>query len=66
VFSFGDAAYDGSLPSKHIAARAVSITAAPAGGYLVATSTGHVYGFGTTASGGPGGSIPTTAIAVAR
>ena len=69
VFSFGDARYQGSLPALGVREAAVAIAAAPGGGYLVATAPGHVYGFGTTAAGGPGGAgarTPTVSLAFAR
>ncbi|MHB8467794.1 MAG: hypothetical protein ACYDD7_23505, partial [Acidimicrobiales bacterium] len=68
VFGFGDARYAGSLPGSHITERAVALGGAPTGGYLVATSAGHVYGFGTVAGGGPtdaGAHSPTVGLAIA-
>jgi hypothetical protein len=69
VFSFGDARYAGSLPGSHIAEHAVALARGTSTGYLVATSVGHVYGFGTPASGGPadrGSRSPTVALATVR
>jgi SpoIID/LytB domain protein len=65
VFTFGDARYQGSLPAIHVSEPAVAL-ARYGGGYLVATSPGHVYGFGATAAGGPatnGATSPTVALA---
>ena len=69
VFGFGDARYAGSLPGAHINEQAVALGAWPAGGYVVATSVGHVYGFGAPAFGGPadaGARSPTVALGIAR
>jgi hypothetical protein len=69
VFSFGDARYAGSLPGIHVTEQAVALGAPPQGGYLVATTAGHVYGFGTPAAGGPanaGAHAPTIGLSIPR
>jgi len=67
VFSFGDARFEGSLPGLGVSGVAVALSAPPGGGYLLATAAGYVYGFGTTAEGGPasrGANAPTVDLAL--
>ena len=69
VFSFGDARYAGSLPGMHVSEQAVALGGPAGGGYLVATTVGHVYGFGTPAAGGPadtGAHAMTIGLSIAR
>jgi len=66
VFAFGDARPQGSLPGIGITTRAAAI-AAYGSGYLVATTDGRIYGFGTNSVGGPaveGAAATTVAIGV--
>jgi len=69
IFSFGDARFHGSLPGIDVSGHAVALAAPPGGGYLLATAAGYVYGFGTTAAGGPAGqraTAPTVDLALGR
>ena len=69
MFSFGDARFHGSLPGLGVSGRAVALASPPGGGYLIATAAGYVYGFGTTAVGGPasrGASAPTVDLVLGR
>jgi len=53
VFSFGDAAYQGSMGGRRLDAPVVGIAATPDGrGYWLAASDGGVFSFGTAAFGG--------------
>jgi len=70
IFEFGDATFEGSLPGMRVTERAVSMAVGSGGGYVIATEPGHVYGFGTTAAGGPANvawvPAPTVSVAFAR
>ena len=60
IFAFGDARPQGSLPGIGVKSRAAAIAASGAG-YLVATTDGRIYGFGTNSVGGPAGANATSA-----
>jgi len=71
VWSYGNVAYCGSVPSKHMAGPAVGVAATPnGGGYWVADSAGQVFAFGDAHFYGPRRKLklrsPVVAIAAAR
>ncbi len=65
VFSYGDAEFTGSTGSEPPADGVVAMAPGPDGGYVLATSSGRLVGFGPTVTDGPSPTGTTIAVVAA-